>query len=172
MAHNIVDGLSLRGDIKFTYGTASILAPGDVTIDETSNDLLSDSGLETAILISLFSDRRASADDVIPDTSIDDLRGWWGDTLINFNIGSLLWLLGRSSTSETLPSEIEEYTNNALSWLIAEGIAKTITTTTVRSGTYHFKSTIVIQRSEAVDITFTYYYNWKSQTLGGSDATR
>ena len=172
MAHSTVDALSLRGDIKFTYGTSQILVPGDVTIDSDTNDVTSDSGLETAILISLFSDQRASADDVIPDSSIDDFRGWWGDALIGFNIGSKLWLLGRSATVETLPSEIEEYTNAALQWMIADGVAKAIETKTVRSGTYHLKSTVTIQRSESIDITFTYYYNWKSQTVGGSDAIR
>ncbi len=40
-------------------------------------DLLSGNDLETAILISLFTDRLARADD---DFDGDDRRGWWGDT--------------------------------------------------------------------------------------------
>ena len=54
--------------------------------------------LQTAMLISLFSDRQAAPGDVIPDGS-NDPRGWWGDN----TIGSRLWLLSRSKqTQDTL----------------------------------------------------------------------
>jgi phage gp46-like protein len=42
------------------------------------NDLASDRGLETAVLLSLFTDRRAQPDDVPPSGDPADRRGWCG----------------------------------------------------------------------------------------------
>ena len=49
-----------------------------------------DNGLQTAIYISLFTDRRIGEDDEIPDRS-NDRRGYWGDTLEDEPLGSFLW---------------------------------------------------------------------------------
>jgi phage gp46-like protein len=62
------------------------LVPGDV---QSGDDL------ESAVLISLFTDRRAEASDVVPDGS-NDRRGWWGDSGSLYLIGSRLWLLRRA----------------------------------------------------------------------------
>lgn len=53
-------------------------------------DLETDDGLDTAVVISLFTDREANEDDTLPDDAIGldgtlvrrgsgDRRGWWGD---------------------------------------------------------------------------------------------
>jgi phage gp46-like protein len=53
-------------------------------------DLAADNGLTTSVILSLFCDRRAADDDVLPDDAVDlngrlvrqgagDRRGWWGD---------------------------------------------------------------------------------------------
>ncbi|WP_175980067.1 phage GP46 family protein [Caballeronia zhejiangensis] len=78
----------------------------------TGNDL------QTAILISIFSDRMAEADDVIPDG--DDPRGWWADD--DVPIGSRMWLLRRAKqTGETL-QRAYDYLAEALQWLIDDGV--------------------------------------------------
>jgi phage gp46-like protein len=62
--------------------------------------------LETAIIISLFSDRMAQPDDVIPDGS-NDPRGWWADDTVP--IGSRLWLLRRAKqTKDTLQKAYDD----------------------------------------------------------------
>ena len=76
-----------------------------------AGDLAADNGLKTAVLISLFTDRLAAADDEIPDGT-EDRRGWWGDMPADGSapsgappdpIGSRLWLLARAKQSaETL----------------------------------------------------------------------
>lgn len=43
------------------------------------SDLLTDNSIETAVIISLFTDRRAQPSDLIPDGSTDR-RGWWADS--------------------------------------------------------------------------------------------
>ena len=60
-------------------------------------DLQGDTGLLSAIIISLFSDCRARNDDILPDEAIgrsSDRRGWWGDYAHDEEpfIGSRLWL--------------------------------------------------------------------------------
>lgn len=57
-------------DIRMTYDNIS--QAGDFVV--TKGDLATDRDLETAVLISLFTDRRASDDDVVPDGT-DDCPG-------------------------------------------------------------------------------------------------
>ncbi len=91
------------------------------------DDLKGDAGLETAITISLFSDRRIRPDELNPGET--NRRGWFGDTLAEIEgdeIGSRLWLLARAKrTLETLRLA-EDYSREALQWLIADGVARDI----------------------------------------------
>lgn len=162
------NGLKLRGDIKFFYSTINNgIAPADNAWDQSINDVVSDPGLETAVLISLFSDKRANIEDIIPDLNSDDRRGWWGDVINNTLIGSKFWLLSREKTGNNLNSTIEEYTLDALNWMVSDGIAKSITCTVTRTGTYNYRISTKILRATDNDITFTFYYNWVAQTIGG-----
>lgn len=90
-------------------------------------DLDSDDGLETAVIVSLFSDRRAHADDALP--SGNDRRGWWGDTypdVAGDKIGSRLWLFSRSKqTTQTLDTA-RDAARDALTWLVDDGVARSI----------------------------------------------
>jgi phage gp46-like protein len=98
------------------------------------SQLASGDDLVTAILISLFTDRIAASDDVIPDGSSDP-RGWWGDDAAH-PIGSRIWLLGRAKqTTETL-SRAQDYIDEALQWLIDDGVVARfdIVTEWTRSG--------------------------------------
>lgn len=91
-------------------------------------DLATDAGLQTAVVVSLFTDRRAEAADVLPGGG-DDRRGWWGDAFAEVpgdRIGSRLWLLGREKSLPKVARTVEEYTRQALQWLIDDGIAKSI----------------------------------------------
>lgn len=59
-----------------------------------------DHRLANAVVIALNTDRRALADDVLPDPRSTDRRGWWGDTDAGtiwggWPIGCRLWLLSR-----------------------------------------------------------------------------
>jgi phage gp46-like protein len=83
--------------------------------------LAAGSELQTAVLISIFSDREANPDDRIPDGS-GDPRGWVGDLGQDYKIGSRLWLLNRAKqTGETL-ARAQDYIAEALQWLIDDGV--------------------------------------------------
>jgi phage gp46-like protein len=95
----------------------------DLVLD--GSDLRLEEGLTTAILISLFSDRRARVDDVLPGTAADR-RGWWADAwpqVAGDLIGSRLWLLGREKELAETLRRAREYAEEALAWLVADGIA-------------------------------------------------
>ena len=88
----------------------------------TGNDLY------TAMLVSLFSDRIASADFVPPDGSTD-LRGWWADSYTGDPIGSRLWQLMRAKKvgQTTLLRQAEDFCQEALQWLLDDGVVATMT---------------------------------------------
>ncbi|MDA8230141.1 MAG: phage GP46 family protein [Magnetospirillum sp.] len=77
--------------------------------------------LYTAALISLFSDRRAAADDAITDGS-GDARGWWGDLGSDYPVGSRLWLLERSTLTAGTALLAQDYAREALQWLLDDGV--------------------------------------------------
>lgn len=87
-----------------------------------------DQGLETAVIISLFADARAAADDVLPQAG-GDRRGWWGDAVATIDgdvTGSKLWLLERSKITADVPVRAQGYAAAALAWLTADRIAGSV----------------------------------------------
>jgi phage gp46-like protein len=114
-------------------------------------DLLGDDTLETSIIISLFADRRAQPDDVLPNEDPNhpgggDRRGWWADWYSPDmlarqqaipgtvsppaqRIGSRLWLLARSKQLPKVVSAAQQYGQEALQWLVDSGIASSLTVT-------------------------------------------
>ncbi|AXC64897.1 hypothetical protein DOE63_04195 [Salmonella enterica subsp. diarizonae serovar 59:z10:-] len=89
----------------------------------TAGDLVSGDDLETAMIISLFTDRRARRDD---DTDGSDRRGWWGDAGSDYDIGSRLWLLKRQKLTVPVARRAEDYTREALQWLLDDGVVGTV----------------------------------------------
>lgn len=85
-----------------------------------NGDLVREEGLETAVLISLFTDRRANEDDELINSG--EYRGWWGDELSEADkIGSRLWLIRQKATQENV-NLAKEYIIEALQWAIDDGV--------------------------------------------------
>jgi phage gp46-like protein len=82
-----------------------------------------ESMLTRAVLISLFTWRRALTDDPVDD---EELFGWWGDSypdIADDRIGSRLWLLRRVKLTDATQRDAEFYANEALRWLLDDGHA-------------------------------------------------
>lgn len=94
----------------------------DVALDGSA--LKPDAGLRTALFLSLFIDRRAASDDLIPDGT-DDRRGWWADAS-DEPVGSRLWLLSREKTSDDVLQRANDYALEALQWVVDDDIASGI----------------------------------------------
>jgi phage gp46-like protein len=88
-----------------------------------------DPGLASAVLLSLFLDRRAEADDLVDGAGLFARRGWVGDALAipgaapGDRIGSRLWLLARAKQVDETLRLAEDYAREALDWLVADGLA-------------------------------------------------
>lgn len=100
--------------------------------------LIEDNGLYTAVIISLFTDRRANNDDVLPGDA-SDKRGWWADAFPiapDDRIGSRLWLLSREKQLPSVLNRAQQYAREALQWMIDDGVAGSVACTAqiVRQG--------------------------------------
>jgi len=85
-------------------------------------------GFDTAIAISLFGKRRATAAEVPVATRRE---GWWGDlaSLVeDFENGSKLWLLQQERLTNETVNQAKDFTNKSLSWLTEQGFAVNIET--------------------------------------------
>ncbi len=95
-----------------------------------ANDLARDEGLETAVLLSLFTDRQVDAGE-LPDGETDR-RGCWADAvpvIEGDKSGSRLWLLARSKETPDALSRAEEYAREALAWLVEDKVAEKVEVT-------------------------------------------
>lgn len=110
-------------DIKVIYNQDTVSFSWDIT----RPGLTGDAGLETAVMLSLFADRLAKKDDVLP--SGDDRRGWWADAyaeeLSDF-FGSRLWLVDREKQMDSVLRRVEEYAFEGLSWMVEDGVVKSV----------------------------------------------
>lgn len=110
-------------DLRLAFALTDTGADCDLAAGD--RDLATDDGLETAVVVSLFTDRRAEADDRLPAAG-EDRRGWWGDAapdLPDDRIGSRLWLLSREKQLPEVLARAEEYARQALAWLVEDGVA-------------------------------------------------
>ena len=103
-----------------------------------NNDLVTSRSLLTPVLVSLFTDARANNSDALPDSGNLDQRGWWGDATnldkSGDTVGSRLWLIERAKNLESVLADAKEYIEEALQWMIDEGIATTIDVLTEAQG--------------------------------------
>lgn len=96
----------------------------DLFIDTGAADLLAEDTLLTATVLSLMTDRTASADEV----ASGDRRGWWADAFgdVGDQYGSRLWLLGREKQLQSTMDRARAYMAEALAWLVDDGLATSV----------------------------------------------
>lgn len=116
--------------------------------------------LRRAVSISLFSWRRAAADDQVDD---DDRQGWWADcvpTVAGDQIGSRLWLLRRRTiTPETL-RDAREYAEEALRWMTEDEIVTAVTVTAERQGLDRINLQVVLTEANGETLKLVFEDVW------------
>lgn len=124
------------------------------------NDLLADEGLETAVILSLFTDRRLP-DGATPPDGTNDPRGWWGDIgdPDGVQIGSRLWLLWREKMLPKTVSDAVVYCKEALQWMITDGIARVVNVSAERAGLYQISIGIEIIKPAGDALRFAYLWD-------------
>ena len=106
----------------------------NIGLTSDGSQLERDDGLETAVLISLFTDSRLSEAE-LPDGAISK-RGWWGDSFLENEgdkIGSRLWaFLDRSKLDSATAAALQVRAKQSLEWMIEDGVAETVTVESTR----------------------------------------
>lgn len=127
-------------------------------------DLATDDGLHSTVLVSLFTDRRAREDDVIPDGS-DDRRGHWSDSYLpgDEQEGSRLWLLEREKVIPEVLRRAEDYSREALAWMITDGAASAVQATAWTTGKQDLNLQISVTRPTGQTVTFKFLNMWNKE---------
>jgi phage gp46-like protein len=131
--------------------------------------LASGNDLSTAVLISLFTDRLANPDDIIPDGT-DDPRGWWGNAGQEALIGSRLWLLARSKLTEEIASRARDYAAEALRWLQDDDVVADIEITTAITPPAMLGMQIVITEPDGKRAALNFSWIWSGINTFASPA--
>ena len=112
--------------------------------------------LRRAVTISLFTWRRAGLDDVVDDR---DRKGWWGDcvpSVAGDKIGSRLWLLSRRTLVADTLKDAQAYAEEALAWLVDDGVLTRVTVTAERQGNdrMNLRVTLIELHGETLELNF------------------
>lgn len=90
-----------------------------------------DDGLETPVVLSLFSDAPATADELAAAglTREQNRGAYWGNDYPDVDgdiVGSKLWLLARANRSDASLAQARDYAAEAVAWMIEDGLATRI----------------------------------------------
>lgn len=104
---------------------------GDVSYDATGK-IVEGQDLKTSVFLSLFFDAPAKGGDDVPAGAIR--RGFWADAFSPDGdvTGSRLWLLDRAKVTATTIADAKAYAEEALGWLVRDGIARAVSVTPER----------------------------------------
>lgn len=120
--------------------------------------------LTRAVVISLFTHRRAD-----PDDNADVPMGWWGDTwpaVANDRYGSKLWLLQRSKLTNSLVNTVRTYLRDALQWMLDDGVVSRIDIDIQRTGINELSNQVVLWRRDG-PVIISFSDLWSVITNGG-----
>lgn len=148
-------------DLALRFSTTDLAA--DLAVE--ANDLARDDGLETAVLLSLFLDRRADDGDALPGGE-SDRRGWWGDALGGAGddrIGSRLWLLSREKQQASVLPQVEEYAREALQWLVDDLVAEGVDVAASIPRAGWLELAVTIHRPAIEPVTYRFNAVWSAQ---------
>ena len=119
------------GDIRIRFD--NLTGTGDFAMDgpglETGHEL------ETAVLVSLFTDAQADPGDAVANEI--DPRGWWADTysaqedptlsrIPNDRTGSKLWQVFNMPRSQPTLNWMADQIRVALNWMLVDGVASVV----------------------------------------------
>lgn len=127
-----------------------------------------DDGLQSAVVISLFTDRLAEPGDPLPQLDLwapGGRRGWWGDAFSDVpgdRIGSRLWLLARAKRLPEVLRQAEEYAQEALQWLVEDGVASGVQVTASTDASRDLLALeVVVVRSAQPQARYRFEAFWK-----------
>lgn len=129
-------------------------------------DLERDDSLQTAVIISLFTDRRASPEQIPAELPQDDLRGYWGDianATPSDQTGSLLWLLAREKQLPQIIGRAQQYCREALAWMVEDLVATRVEVTAEFAAQGWMLILVDIFRPTGSPVRYRFNYEWAAQ---------
>ena len=137
-----------------------------IDMNLTIGDIAADDGLETSVLISLFSDARATQDMIAIEDRDGDLRGFWGDVDTQENTGSLLWTIKRAKQMTKTLADAREYCQKALAWMVEDKVADKVVVTVEYTQRGWMAIQVDIYRTRSNNpVTYRYNYEWAAQII-------
>ena len=131
------------------------------------NDFVKDGGMETSIIIALFTNRGLALDQ-LRTLGLEYNDGWWGDALLpqaNDKTGSRLWSLNRYKvTNETLRLT-EDYVKESLNFLIEDNVASQLVVNATVDGQSKVNVQIEVIRPDLEILKFGFVWNNQLKTL-------
>lgn len=87
--------------------------------------------LRSAVIMSLFTDGRATEDE---ELEITERRGYWGDIDLDGDesLGSKLWLHRRSKLTNDVANQVQDEAQTALDWLVEDSHVSELAVTVER----------------------------------------
>jgi phage gp46-like protein len=143
-------------DIALTWSTAN----GSADWAIVGGDIATGSDLQTAVILSLFTDARA------PDTykpGSSDRRGWWGNRYSQTPWGSLLYTLGSAVVTgpTSLLLQAQSYCETALQWMITDGVASAVSAScSFLTSTLMLIAVTITEPSPGPSTTFQFSWAW------------
>lgn len=134
-------------------------------IDFTDTDFAIEEGLETAVFISWFTDRRADLED-LANASVDR-RGYWGDMfpeVDNDQIGSKFWTRFPGKATRENRVKIESDLRESLEWMIEDGISDEINVSASFFGSEGIRLEASIKRPDT-DKPQIFSFVWNGQIM-------
>jgi phage gp46-like protein len=151
------------GDILVQWDNINMV--GDWML--AAGDLQTGQDLETACLVSLFTDKLATPD-FVPTDGTSDRRGWWADPYNDQPLGSNLWQLERAKKTRDTLGLARTYALDALQWLITDGVAKQVdcnTTWLGGAGSTALGIAIAIVKPDGSLTRFTFAWAWQGLAI-------
>lgn len=130
----------------------------DLSLDD-SGDIFTENFFDTAILMSLYCERRALASEM---QASHLRRGWIGnESTPDFEIGSKLWLYEQARLTRVILNSINSVAKASLQWLIDDGIAQRVTASSLLGENNNIEIEITIMRPNS-KIEKRYFDLWEN----------
>jgi len=129
-------------DLKTQYIQLTVGEPPVFDLVMEGPDLALDGSLQNAVLLSTFTNRRATAED---DVAVgDDPQGYFAAP----DWGSRWWTMIPQPLTSELLLKARDVMNEAFEWLVTEGIATSVTVTPSSPGNNILAADVVIEKPD------------------------
>lgn len=135
----------------------TLWSPGSAEADWQIAGTTGNADLATAIVLSLFTDAEAHADDPAPG---GDRRGWYGDDGDAVRLGSRLWLLERRKADNATLNDAHAFITEAVQWMIDDGVVARFDLDVQYNAGNFLAARLVANRRDGSNVAMNFSFAW------------